>query len=114
MQFAAYAYTKQVRKRLGCSVTKSPRTRRQTVVQKNFRRITVWVLAFAAVGASLLVPAHVWAQVAGGTLSGTVTDATGSVIPNAKLSIANIATRVTRSVTTDTAGFYSVPNLLPG
>jgi hypothetical protein len=84
------------------------------IVRKNSRKITVWVLACTAVGISLLGSAPVSAQVAGATLSGTVTDTSGAVIPNAKLSIANTATRVTRSVTTDTAGFYSVPNLLPG
>jgi Carboxypeptidase regulatory-like domain/TonB dependent receptor-like, beta-barrel/TonB-dependent Receptor Plug Domain len=56
----------------------------------------------------------VYGQVAGATLSGQVTDASGAVIPHAQVSIKNTATGVTRDVTTDTAGFYSVPNLLPG
>src|ERR1700676_5054962 len=56
----------------------------------------------------------VYAQVAGATLSGTVTDASGSAVPNAKVSIKNSATGVVRDVTTDSAGFYSAPNLLPG
>jgi hypothetical protein len=54
------------------------------------------------------------AQDSGATLSGTVTDASGSVVPGAKVSIKNTGTDVTRDVTTDAAGFYSVPNLLPG
>jgi hypothetical protein len=60
----------------------------------------------------LLVTAH--AQVAGATLSGTVSDQSGGVVPQAAISIKNIATGITRSSTTSTAGFYSVPNLLPG
>src|SRR6266576_2009463 len=60
----------------------------------------------------LLVTAH--AQVAGATLSGTVSDQSGGVLPQAAISIKNIATGITRTSATSTAGFYSVPNLLPG
>jgi hypothetical protein len=67
------------------------------------------ILAAAIMGTS---PAY--AQVAGATLSGTVKDASGSAVPNAQVSIANTATGVTRAVTTDAAGFYTAPNLLPG
>jgi Carboxypeptidase regulatory-like domain len=54
------------------------------------------------------------AQVAGATLSGTVTDTSGAVIVNAQVSVRNLATGVTQSTTTNTDGFYSVHNLLPG
>src|SRR5229473_6399779 len=57
-------------------------------------------------------PAH--AQVAGATLSGTLTDPSGSGVPNATVSIKNTATGIARAVTTDDTGFYSVPNLTPG
>src|SRR5467141_2907266 len=60
----------------------------------------------------LLVTAH--AQVAGATLSGTVSDQSGGVLPQAAISIKNIATGITRTSATSTAGFYSIPNLLPG
>src|ERR1700732_1973985 len=63
---------------------------------------------------SPLVLAPVSAQVTGATLSGTVTDQSGAVVPKAEISIKNIATGVTRAVSTDPAGFYSAPNLLPG
>src|SRR5487761_1719876 len=67
------------------------------------------VLAFA-----LFTPTLLHAQVAGATLSGSVTDASGAVIPRAKVSIKNVATGVVRSAAADQAGFYSAPNLLPG
>jgi hypothetical protein len=54
------------------------------------------------------------AQVAGGTILGTITDASGGVIPNAQVSIKNVATGVSRTVTTNSEGFYTAPNLLPG
>src|SRR5690242_12737943 len=56
----------------------------------------------------------VYAQVAGATLSGTVTDASGAVVADAKISVRNTATNVTRELTTDAAGFYTAPNLIPG
>src|SRR6266851_416748 len=55
-----------------------------------------------------------YAQVSGATLSGTITDPSGAAIAGAKVSVANKATGVTRDASTDAAGFYSVPNLLPG
>src|ERR1700681_1035026 len=64
------------------------------------------------VSVSLSVPVH--AQGAGGTLSGAVTDPTGAVIPTAKITLKNVATGVTREISTDSAGFYIAPNLLAG
>src|SRR3989442_9796275 len=55
---------------------------------------------------------HANAQVTGATLSGTVTDASGAVIPGVMISIKNTATGVVRNATADEAGFYSPPNLL--
>ncbi|HKV40472.1 MAG TPA: TonB-dependent receptor, partial [Blastocatellia bacterium] len=56
----------------------------------------------------------VYGQVAGGTLTGAVTDPTGAVIPNVELSIKNTATGVTAEATTNSAGLYTAPNLVPG
>ncbi|MGH9357655.1 MAG: carboxypeptidase-like regulatory domain-containing protein, partial [Terriglobia bacterium] len=44
------------------------------------------------------------AQVTGATLSGTVTDPSGAVIPHAKISIKNTATGVTRNSIANSAG----------
>src|SRR5207244_10423930 len=71
-------------------------------------------LSVAVIWALSLFAAQGYAQVTGATLSGTITDPSGAVIPNAQVSVRNTATGVTREVTADTAGFYSVPNLLPG
>jgi hypothetical protein len=53
------------------------------------------------------------AQVTGATLSGTVTDPSGSVIAGAQVDIKNVGTGIVRSVTTDAAGLFSAPNLDP-
>src|SRR6202049_4266272 len=68
-----------------------------------------WVMGFC-----LLVSIPLRAQVAGGTLSGTITDASGAVVPSAEVEIKNSATGITKTVTTSTEGFYTAPNLLPG
>src|SRR5437667_2236776 len=54
------------------------------------------------------------AQVAGGTLSGTISDPSGRLVPQALISIQNIATGITTTVTTNSDGYYTAANLLPG
>src|SRR6266852_2675844 len=54
------------------------------------------------------------AQVTGGTVSGTVVDSSGRVLANARITITNTDTGISRTVTTNTDGFYTAPNLLPG
>jgi Carboxypeptidase regulatory-like domain/TonB dependent receptor/TonB-dependent Receptor Plug Domain len=71
-------------------------------------------IAATALLLAALVSSPVSAQVAGGTLSGTITDPSGAGIPQAQITIKNLATGVERSLTTNTDGFYTVPNLLPG
>src|ERR1700694_2380639 len=77
-------------------------------------KTTAWTIAFVAITFCPLTLVPVYAQVAGATLSGVVTDASGAVIPNATISIKNTATGLTRTVSTGGAGFYSMPNILPG
>ena len=72
------------------------------------------ILVFAIVAISILGASHAYAQVVGATLSGTVKDASGAAVPGAQVSIKNSATGIARDLTTDSAGFYTAPNLLPG
>jgi hypothetical protein len=73
------------------------------------------VLVFLLPLLAIVAPtAALHAQVSGATLTGTVTDPSGAVIPNAELSIQNVATGTARQLTTDSAGIYTAPNLPPG
>ena len=63
-------------------------------------------------GICFSVPAD--AQVAGGTLSGTITDPSDKFVPQAQISITNVATGITTTATTNSDGFYIAANLLPG
>jgi outer membrane receptor protein involved in Fe transport len=72
----------------------------------------VWVFAIAAI--TILCTGQAYAQVAGATLTGTVKDSSGAVIPNAQVSITDLATSVSRGVSSNAAGLYIAPNLSPG
>src|SRR6267154_5665041 len=74
----------------------------------------IWLLLCALVVLSLCAALRLDAQVTGGTILGTVTDATGGAVPKVEISITNTATGLVTTVTTSSEGFYSVPNLLPG
>jgi hypothetical protein len=82
----------------------------QTCNREFVYRVMAAVMLLLGIFAS--VPAG--AQVAGGAISGTITDSSGAVVPSAQVSINNVAMGVSRTVTTNSDGFYTVPNLLPG
>ena len=81
---------------------------------KVFRGSVFAISMLVFVALSILMASQAYAQVSGATLSGTVTDSSGAVIPNAQVAILDVSTGVTRTVTTGGAGFYTAPNLLPG
>src|SRR5258708_1051793 len=78
------------------------------------QKLIKFALIVWTVRLSLLLSPSLQAQVAGGTLSGTITDASGAVVPTAEVVIKNSATGITTTVKTNTEGIYTAPNLLPG
>ena len=85
--------------------------------------LPTWRSAFVAMAllvGSLATPTpsnSVLAQVVsvnGGSIQGTITDASGAVVPGAKVVIAGTDTGSSKTVTTDSAGIYSVGPLNPG
>jgi hypothetical protein len=77
-------------------------------------RVRFFVIFAGLLWTSVLAPGRANAQVAGAMLKGTVTDPTGAFIPKAQVSIVDVATGITRTVTTDTTGNYAAANLRPG
>jgi hypothetical protein len=70
-------------------------------------------LLVAVIMGQLSLPAR--AQSAGtASVQGTVTDATGAAVPNAKLVLTQTDTGTSRTTTSDGAGLYSLPNVPVG
>src|SRR5689334_859037 len=90
----------------GCCDTKRRR--------RGFMRTTWFSRALVGVLAGLTLSALLQAQGTNGTIQGTVTDPSGSVVTGAKVDIKNLRTGVTRSVTTNEQGRYRVPDLIVG
>ena len=74
-----------------------------------FSLLTRFSLALALLGTAAAVHAQSTA-----TLTGTVTDPTGAVVPGAQVTAHESATGLDRTVPTDSAGLYTLPSLAPG
>lgn len=73
------------------------------------------IVCFAAILILGVLALPAWGQQdARGTIVGTVTDATGAVVPNAQVEVINKAMGTKVSLRTNDAGFYQAPFLLPG
>ena len=76
--------------------------------------VTLSVTALTAFSASFMLPAPAHAQVVGGTISGTVLDPTGAVVPGAQVLVRNTDTGTERSAVTDSGGRFSAPSIPVG
>lgn len=63
---------------------------------------------------SFLLSAPSQGQTGSTALSGTVVDSSGNPIPNAKVSVKNVATGKSAATQANSAGVYEVPALMPG
>jgi outer membrane receptor protein involved in Fe transport len=76
---------------------------------------SVKILAsLSAIVISLFCAVSMFSQVTGAILSGTISDSSGGVLAGAQISVTNTATGISKDFQTDTVGYYSVPNLVPG
>ncbi len=72
-----------------------------------------FAIAFVAL-LGLSLPARVSAQMVGATVSGTVVDPTGGVVPNVKIVLQNEATGNVANAVTNGVGIFTAPNISPG
>ena len=62
----------------------------------------------------LCLPTAAVAQVATGSIVGTVVDASGQLVPGAQVTVREVNRNTTTALTTDSAGVYTAPFLVPG
>src|SRR5439155_442011 len=67
-----------------------------------------------ALCALLTITASASAQIGSATITGRVTDATGSTVPNVQISITQVGTNFQYTGVTNQDGLYRVPSLQPG
>src|SRR3982074_3651843 len=72
------------------------------------------VLRFFLAVLMCVVPLFTLAQAPGGSITGTIRDDTGSVIPGVQISIKDVSTGQLRTTLTDSSGSYSLPALPVG
>ena len=70
-----------------------------------------FVLAVACLS---LCPLSSFAQQETATISGTITDATGAIVPRAAVVATNVQTNLSTRTQSDDAGLYVIPSLRPG
>src|SRR5262245_51610259 len=73
-------------------------------------RIALLLVAFVAMFSGPIT----LGQTTTATLSGAIRDASGAVVPEAKISVTNVNTGATRETITDSEGRYNLTNLGPG
>ena len=69
-------------------------------------------IALLAIVVLVFLPVCARAQTA--SITGTVKDATGAVVPQTTITAQNVATNAPRTVATDESGIYRITNLAPG
>src|ERR1700744_6814230 len=77
--------------------------------KKFFERIVFFLGLLIAVGSIKAI-----AQYEDGSLSGTIHDASGAVVPNATITVTNVNTGITAKVVSNSSGDYEVPSLHVG
>jgi len=79
-----------------------------------FQKLGIATIAFCGcILLANLCAKSAFAQNDVGSIVGFVTDQSGAVIPDAKITVSNEGTGETRVVTSDSSGHYTVPNLPP-
>lgn len=80
--------------------------------RRGSRQTTVASVAVLLV--AMLVGVSLFAQTNNGRITGTVTDPSGAVVPNAKISALNVKTHTAKEATSNEQGSYTIPAVEPG
>src|SRR6266852_4606062 len=78
------------------------------------KRIRIRPAALLCMLLALAAPWGTRAQVAGGSITGTVRGESGAAVPGVRVSITDATSSAARTLITDTDGFYNAPDLPPG
>ncbi len=74
-----------------------------------------WILVVAlTLALASLTATLAFGQAETGSVTGTVKDATGAVVPHAQVTVTSVGTSATRTATTSDTGSYTITNLEPG
>jgi hypothetical protein len=81
---------------------------------KKFKRLALCAIVTVSVASIFSVRATAQNALVNGEFHGTVTDASGAVIPGATVRVTNLSNGQSRLATTDNRGFYTITQLPPG
>ena len=87
-------------------------SRSAAVCPCNLSNLIARILVFALALSLTCLPA--WAQGTAGRILGSVTDQSGAAVPNASVVVTDTQRGTSRMLTTDSAGAYVAPDLIPG
>ena len=89
----------------------------KTEGDSDMRRLLCKIARYAVIASvviGVIVSQPVAAQVTSGSISGTVSDATGAIIPGASVTIRNVGIDLKRTIVTNASGLYLVADLPVG
>ena len=93
------------------SVMEDGMDRRAATIARRTRRFGFFAAMTLCAG---LMTTAVLAQSSAASLAGTIVDPSGAILPGASVTVANVATGISRTVTTNADGQFAFPSLVPG
>ena len=105
---AAQSFTNSAESLLSDPTLRSPRIGRATFYR--LRELAIFAICAVAF-LSVFTPRQVYAQIEMGSVTGTVKDPTGAVVPKAQCTLTNVDTNISLKAVSTTAGAYTFPSV---